>query len=53
MRTNKKMELRDFLQMDDHRALEVGYLSQGMGNQSTKAESFRRLPRGDGQGKLG
>ena len=44
--------LRDFIKVGIQRALEVGYLSKGMGKiLSTKAERIRRLPRGDGQGE--
>ena len=42
--------LREFMNIDNQRALEFGYLGQGMGKiQCTKAESSRRMPRGDGQ----
>ena len=40
------------MQIDNHRASEVGYLSKSVGKfQSTKAERIRRLPRGDGDGE--
>ena len=45
--------LRDFIKNDNHRALEVGYLNEGLGNfQVRRLERTRRLPRGDGQGEL-
>ena len=44
--------LRNFKQVDVHRASEVGHLREGLGKiESTKAERIRRLPRGDGQGE--
>ena len=46
--------LGEFRKIDSERALEVGYLNRGMGHiLSTKAESSRRMPGGDGQGKFG
>ena len=44
---------REFLKNDNERVLEVGYLDQGMGTFKvrTKAESSRRMPRGDCQGE--
>ena len=43
--------LREFIKIDSERALEVGYLNRGLGK--CKAESSRRMPRGDCQGKFG
>ena len=43
--------LREFIQVDNHRALEVGHLSEGLGTFKTKAERIRRISRGDGQGE--
>ena len=44
--------LRDFIKIDNERALDVGYLNRGLGTfQSFEAESSRRLPGGDGQGE--
>ena len=44
--------LRNFIQVDNHRALEVGYRNKGMGNfLRTNVKRIRRLPRGDGHGK--
>ena len=37
--------LREFIKIDNHRALEVGHLNEGF----TKAERIRRISRGDGQ----
>ena len=46
--------LREFIKIDNERELEVGYLNRCMGNfQHAKAESSRKMPRGDGQGKFG
>ena len=45
--------LRNFIQVANHRAQQVGHLSEGLGTfQGTKAERIRRISRGDGQGEL-
>ena len=46
--------LKEIIKIDNERALEVGYLDRVHGKfQYAKAESSRRMPRGDGQGKFG
>ena len=44
--------LREFIKIDNQHALEVGYLSKGMGTLKVRRPKVpEELPRGDGQGK--
>ena len=43
--------LREFIKIDNQRALEVGYVSKGMGKFRVRRPKISEGPRGDGQGE--
>ena len=43
--------LREFIQVDIHRTMEVEHMSEGLGTFKVRAERIGRIPRGDCQGE--